>query len=391
MIGFLHRGVSFLAGKSGRISQLDGLRAFAILLVLMRHGALEVEKLALFNEKDNYFNWILTLCKNGWVGVDLFFVLSGFLVSLHLIDNWHKTPYSKIIFFGQYWLKRILRTFPLYYGILIVIWFSLIPYYEHHSKNMNTDLYSNILFMQDYYGSRFLVVLWSLAVEEKFYFFSPFLIVILLLFKPHYKTQLIILFTLCFIPSALRIFLIFNSGEMSYSSFFWSFRAPFHFSVEGLLFGTLIAFFYKKLTLPHLFLNKVNEIIFCLIMIITFLLCSSEWMSDSSNWLNTSIIITCFSFIFAVLLYFVIHSKLYVKALLSNIYLRLISKLSYSLYICHMLIIPSALVAAEIIFLNFRINEAFIFCVFYIVFSFLLSIILHLTIEKPFLKLKEKI
>src|SRR5262249_34219638 len=101
--------------RSGQhLQHLDGLRGVAIAMVMVYHfvdllgaiaaGTPAVERL-----------W-LSACKIGWGGVDLFFVLSGYLITGILIDAKGARNY-----FGAFYMRRTLRIFPLYYGALLVL------------------------------------------------------------------------------------------------------------------------------------------------------------------------------------------------------------------------------------------------------------------------------
>src|SRR5579871_4282536 len=95
-----------LTMNAGRyIPQLDGLRAFAILLVLMAHTGGGSHRLPIFR-----------LSPAGWTGVDLFFVLSGFLITGILFDAKGSPHY-----FRNFYARRILRIFPLYYAFLVLL------------------------------------------------------------------------------------------------------------------------------------------------------------------------------------------------------------------------------------------------------------------------------
>lgn len=94
-----------------RILALDGVRAIAILFVIIHHyGSMQIANL---NETfTKYFMFLTSLC---WSGVDLFFVLSGFLVGGILIKNRSSGNYFK-----SFYIRRICRIFPLYYLIFIL-------------------------------------------------------------------------------------------------------------------------------------------------------------------------------------------------------------------------------------------------------------------------------
>ena len=85
--------------NNGYIRSLDGLRAVAILLVMSYHGELD---------------------RFGWTGVQLFFVLSGFLIT-GILWNERSRPGSNSFKFKKFWVRRALRIFPLYFGFIGVI------------------------------------------------------------------------------------------------------------------------------------------------------------------------------------------------------------------------------------------------------------------------------
>src|SRR5271169_4997773 len=98
-----------------RVRELDGVRGVAILLVMVHHFAISAKALG-------FGSRLLTLGELGWCGVDLFFVLSGFLITGILYDSKESSGY-----FRNFYARRILRIFPLYYAALgVVLLLSLI-------------------------------------------------------------------------------------------------------------------------------------------------------------------------------------------------------------------------------------------------------------------------
>ncbi len=150
--------------KRRHIPELDGVRGVAVILVLMLHGfawSMETEKWT------GLARWVELATRPGWMGVDLFFVLSGFLITGILLDSAGKPHY-----FRNFYARRALRILPLYYGFLILI---AICYRGAHDYVFLSAFYlSNmapILGVAVYYGP-----LWSLSVEEHFYLLWPWLI-----------------------------------------------------------------------------------------------------------------------------------------------------------------------------------------------------------------------
>jgi peptidoglycan/LPS O-acetylase OafA/YrhL len=94
-----------------RVPALDGLRGLAILLVMMIHFA---------QANPRSFHWVNhvfdTFLRIGWIGVDLFFVLSGFLITGILCDARARPHY-----FRNFYMRRTLRIFPLYYASLVLL------------------------------------------------------------------------------------------------------------------------------------------------------------------------------------------------------------------------------------------------------------------------------
>src|SRR6201996_3771215 len=129
------------------IPQLDGLRACAILGVFLYHSPLHF--------------------KGGWAGVDLFFVLSGFLITRILVSH-REMPIKQ--YFGTFYMRRARRILPPYIALMVVVsllfGFSWVPTWYAYLGAMNFPRV----------GPPELSMLWSLAVEEQFYLFWPFVV-----------------------------------------------------------------------------------------------------------------------------------------------------------------------------------------------------------------------
>lgn len=148
---------------SGRIPQLDGLRGLAIALVLVNHYSQPLDLPVLSR-----------LTSLGWSGVDLFFVLSGFLIGGILLDARGSANYFQV-----FYLRRACRIFPLYFAFLAAaaIAAHFAPSLLFHG---HTPWQAEILFLQNVWLSAHKSLLsdptWSLAVEEQFYLILPALI-----------------------------------------------------------------------------------------------------------------------------------------------------------------------------------------------------------------------
>ena len=147
-------------------SEIDGLRAFAVLSVVAFHAF------------PNYF-------KGGFIGVDVFFVISGFLITSHIFEHLDKGHFSFIDFFS----RRIRRIFPALILVmtcsLVFGWFVLLSdEFNQLGKHISssTAFISNFIFASEvgYFDTESelkpMLHLWSLAVEEQFYIFWPLIL-----------------------------------------------------------------------------------------------------------------------------------------------------------------------------------------------------------------------
>lgn len=172
----------------GHLPSLDGLRGLAIILVLLCHFLPHADHPSSLLGKLFFF-----VGRTGWSGVDLFFVLSGFLITGILLDSKEgATPH----FFRNFYARRTLRIFPLYYGVLAVV-FLVVPLINSHA--FDTPELSRIRHQQGWLwtyctnvkmwlvndndsfhaGWLDLNPFWSLAVEEHFYLLWPAIVYVL--------------------------------------------------------------------------------------------------------------------------------------------------------------------------------------------------------------------
>jgi peptidoglycan/LPS O-acetylase OafA/YrhL len=205
---------------------LDLVRAAAIALVLARHGYRAIQ--------DGDPGLAGTLMLNGWVGVDLFFVLSGYLIARQLTRE-----LGPGFDFGRYLLRRALRIVPSYLAVLTLIVLGAFPLFDADLRSLGWRLLYHLLFLQDYLASDFNVAFWSLAVEEKFYLLAPLLIRLVQHQPP--GRQLAALATVALVSPAVRGISFGLLQPADYEEFFRLLRSPFHACLEPLAAGVAIA------------------------------------------------------------------------------------------------------------------------------------------------------
>jgi peptidoglycan/LPS O-acetylase OafA/YrhL len=159
----------------GFVPEIEGLRAFAILAVMLHR----------FWPQSGPLSRYAHIAELGWMGVDLFFVISGFLIAGILFDSRGQPGYFK-----NFYARRALRIFPLYYLFVaaVLIVFPLAqggPYLEtEFIRSAGSPLYyllylGNVPEMIGYDPPFFLAPVWSLAIEEQFYLLFPLLVAVL--------------------------------------------------------------------------------------------------------------------------------------------------------------------------------------------------------------------
>ena len=168
---------------SVRIPALDGLRGIAILLVLLRHAIFGVTSVQGIETHSRFANFVIACGQLSWSGVDLFFVLSGFLIGGILVDARSSPRY-----FQTFYIRRAYRILPLYF---LIIGLSLFPHLlaqfsaarAAHTTPLPLPWWSYATFTQNFwmayrgvFGPSGMGITWSLAIEEQFYLTIPLLV-----------------------------------------------------------------------------------------------------------------------------------------------------------------------------------------------------------------------
>ncbi|MEI7953754.1 MAG: acyltransferase [Verrucomicrobiota bacterium] len=205
-----------------RSQGLDVLRGIAILLVICNH--LEPRTIPGFvapSGTAGFFYWHLKSFGN--TGVDLFFVLSGFLISGLLFKELTR---SQRIDFPRFWLRRAFKIFPSYLLLLLILWICSITSWSHRP-------WTHLLFVQNYLDNYTNGPTWSLAVEEHFYLLLPLVLLVLggaTFSRPILFRALLVAFIL-FITAGRCLH---QAGVVSNNDFMLS-----HFRMDSLAMGVL--------------------------------------------------------------------------------------------------------------------------------------------------------
>jgi peptidoglycan/LPS O-acetylase OafA/YrhL len=175
--------------------EIDGLRAVAVLSVIFHH-------------------YLVPGFRGGFVGVDVFFVISGFLIASHIDGDIREDRFSLLGFYE----RRIRRIFPgfflMYALVLIAYWVVLFPLDLHKHSAMAVDVIAflaNVKFFVsfgDYGGDSTVALLhtWSLAVEEQFYLFFPLLMLVMSRYTP--RGRIAVIGLLCLLSFASCVIVV---------------------------------------------------------------------------------------------------------------------------------------------------------------------------------------
>jgi peptidoglycan/LPS O-acetylase OafA/YrhL len=219
-----------------RLVQLDILRGVAILLVIGRHPVILPSDAGVVKPLANL--WL----RFGWTGVDLFFVLSGFLVGGLLLKELRTRSELDV---GRFIVRRGFKIWPSYFVYLGFVLLELLYKYRHGHAWLWYSLRAiapNLLHVQNYLGTP-REHTWSLAVEEHFYLMLPLLLLMLVRRRQSRVTAIpevpIIAIALIIICTGLRCL---TPAGRSFS--FYHHMYPTHLRIDSLFFGVLLAYLY---------------------------------------------------------------------------------------------------------------------------------------------------
>lgn len=334
---------------------IDGLRAIAVISVILYHAEFD------FYLFGNYIN----LFQGGFLGVDIFFVISGYLISFLLIDRIRNNSFT----FTDFYERRARRILPILFLIIIVSfvagWILMMAnqFKEFAASSISSLFFlSNIFFFltdnyfQESSALKPLLHTWSLSIEEQFYILFPPIIYFFLKNKIKIVKIFLILFFISLLFSSLLSFAYPQLNFYILPSRIWE-----------ILAGSVIAFLHSSNSK-----KKRNSQLLTIVgfgLIILSLIFFNNKIPSPSIFSSTAIIGTC-------LIIFYYNHNNFITRLLSNNFLVKIGLISYSLYLWHFPIFAFKKIHSTNLS-NFDKIELFGLIIF-------VSLISFLFIEKPF-------
>ncbi len=348
-----------------RIEVLDGLRGLAIILVVGYH----------------YFSFM----RLGWVGVDLFFVLSGFLITGKLINS--KGGYH---YFSDFYLKRFLRILPLYY-LTLIVFFLVVPFLF---PELVTSSYQTLIKNQAFYwtltvnwftalkgwpANTIFVPFWSLSCEMQYYLIWPFLVFVLLR-----KKEWLFL--------SLSLIVLLAIGFRIYACHFIKDPAVFNYvmlpsRIDSFAIGALLYFLFKYDYIRWLSKWALG-IMFTCILIVVFCILYSHRLWALGGYYETRFGYTLNAVFWAVFMAAILHKDGWGQHIFKSKLLVTAGKYSYGIYLLH---IPVKVLLYKWLAVRLGIPPGNSQGLLLIMVTLVLAILSYQIFEKRFLSLKFKI
>lgn len=361
--------MKLLPDYQNRTYGLDIFRAIAILLVVHSHGKFMLETTLI-----NKLSFLKTID-----GVELFFVLSGFLIGgilIKIIDkNNFKLNVSEIT---RFWKRRWFRTLPNYYLILIInVIFVKLSFIDGDINKFGFDF---IIFTQNFFKplTGFFWESWSLSIEEWFYIILPLCIFFLLKIFPSKKGLLYSIILLMIIPLLYRIL---NSNQ-DIDGFWWDvkFRKLIMMRLDTIIYGVLAAYikYYHKA-----FWNKSKRGLFIFGLILVLVI---PYIPREPNDFFSKTLYFNLTTISAMLLLPLADSIKTFKTKIGKGFTH-ISLISYSMYLINLGLV------AQVIMKHFPIQnpiDGIIKYIIYWVIVIISSTLLYKYFERPIMNLRDK-
>lgn len=356
----------------GRIKELDGVRAMAVIMVMFCHWTLTTSYVGLNR-----------LSMLGAIGVDIFFVLSGYLITGILLDGKHHLEENKIglkKIIGNFYARRALRIFPVFYLLLLILFIMSFS----NTNITRKELLFGATYTINFYFHKYRVStthtghFWSLAVEEQFYVIWPFIILFV-------RRKWLPLVIACFIVTG-TVTQFFADYQFDYVITYTCF--------DGFGLGALLAYivFYRQSLIP-VFYKAV-----CVIAALCFIVFMYQFLSKNIlvGWpLRT---INCMLALFVITT--IIKSRLngsysIISRVLGNKVLVFIGRISYGVYLYHVYMpYITGYLSRYLPAIDFFTDHPFIRFLLWFGINFLLVIFIAWLswqlIEKPILRLRKR-
>ena len=354
-----------------RIKSIDGLRAISIVMVLLAHAGPTMPQIL----RDHF---LFDFFANATLGVRIFFVLSGYLITRILIIEEAKAGFIHI---GHFFIRRVLRIFPIFYlYILVVVLLKL-----SHLPNIiekTSDVVPALFYLWNYKflwvnisgnANWFLGHFWSLSMEEQFYLFWPFAFAIFYSKNSGLRFFYVLVAVIVLMP-VLRVGTYFlmsdNRGQIAWM---------LHTGGDSILIGCLGALIEKTEKLKSVFVHYLNnKWLICFTLIFLFVVSPILSVSYGGSY-HLPFGISLDNIFILILLFWIMYVPTLFSKFLDHKVMVHIGMLSYSLYVWQQIFLTNI---HKYWFNSFPQN---------LIIVFIVGFFSYYVIEKPILGLKRKL
>ncbi len=363
-----------------RIFGLDVMRAAAILFVVFSHA------LWIFPEASGSLVDLLRLM--GVMGVEIFFVLSGFLIGRILFRIFTKEDF-KTRDLNYFLIRRWFRTLPNYYLVLLIN----IGIFIYFGRELPETLFSYFFFLQNATGGMdiFFTESWSLPIEEFAYIICPFLFYLVLLLPFEVAKQKLFLYvTLFILVFFFTTKVIYNINTPVSDLSYWNInlKAVVLYRIDAIYYGVLAA--YISLTLPNIWKSNPKALLilgFLLFLLLHYFIGAKPLTVEEYPFLWNVLYLPLCSVCIALSLPFLSELKSVPSYLFRPV--TFISLISYGMYLLHYSIILQLMrYFKPIEILSF--NEKLIYVAIYLFLTITLAYLLYRVYEKPMMDIRDK-
>ncbi|TGM58679.1 acyltransferase family protein [Leptospira adleri] len=378
--------------RESELKPLNGLRALAIIFVVLNHYVIGmIDKVVLPDT-------LKIIYLNLWSGVDLFFVLSGFLISKGLWENWQRD--SKINF-RSFYIKRTLRIFPAYYfflGVSYLIGKVMILMIDTQGlatqaqgiKEGLSKSWGDFLFLGNYVQGLNNHT-WSLSSEEQFYLIFPILCSFLF-FRLEFKLRQLVLWIFYLVPLVCRVTTLYTVDDSSTPPYFKEIYYPFQTRFDSLIIGVIVMDIYMNRPSLGKFIETHRITYISLIaLFFSFVIICHLISQDSKNYFAHTIKYNFLNIGYAGILYLsIIKLESPLSKFLSSKILTPIARLSYTIYLWHFILMGAAVMLLKIK-PDMSLTTFHLKFFGMVIILIVLSLPLYLAIEVPFQKLRNRL
>ncbi|MCP4675045.1 MAG: acyltransferase [Deltaproteobacteria bacterium] len=368
---------------------LHGIRVLAVVTVVQVHLTILLRGGGLLDKRGELSRYSMNIS----FGMDLFFILSGFLIGMILLHSFEQQKGRGIL---RFYARRAFRTFPPYYLVLILISL-VIPM----SAKQTDHLPYAFLYISNYTGAtRTACVMpwnWSLCVEEHFYFAVPLLLLVLHLLRSHAaRIGVLIFFWLGGTATRLIIFYA-HEGSWTPAALQHELMYKSHARIDILVAGILLAYLHRYFQ-PQI-ARLLTRLTARIILWIVVLACLGILLNPS--FFGGHIFLyrvlkwgTFTSVMYVPLILLLLNTEGWFQRFLSISWFRRMATLGYGIYLVHFpvgaMLFPLAHLAIDAWFIPLEVVWPS-FLALLLVCSVAVSYIIHLLVEKPVLYLRDRI